>query len=73
MASKVASNQPKNVFSVLPRGPKSSQISYSVCDFYLMTDDMYDMYHTVQKSIVISNKFPRTFDSIFLSYVIDAY
>ena len=29
--------------------------------------------HTVQKIIVISNKFPRTFDSIFLSYVIDAY
>ena len=29
--------------------------------------------HTVQKLIVISNKFPRSFDSIFLSYVIDAY
>ena len=29
--------------------------------------------HTVQKLIVISNKFPRTFDSILLSYVIDAY
>ena len=29
--------------------------------------------HPVQKLIVISNKFPRTFDSIFLSYVIDAY
>ena len=44
MASKVANNQPKNVFSVLPRGPKSAQISYSVRNFYLMTDDMYDMY-----------------------------
>ena len=31
------------------------------------------MPHTVQKLIVISNKFPRTFDSILLSYVIDAY
>ena len=31
-----------------------------------------DALHTVQKLIVISNKFPRTFDSIFLSYVIDA-
>ena len=29
--------------------------------------------HTVQKLIVISNKFPRTFDSILLSYVIDGY
>ena len=29
--------------------------------------------HTVQKLIVISNKFPRTFDSILSSYVIDAY
>ena len=31
------------------------------------------LHHTVQKLIVISNKFPRTFDSILLSYVIDAY
>ena len=29
--------------------------------------------HTVQKLIVISNKFSRTFDSILLSYVIDWY
>ena len=29
--------------------------------------------HTVQKSIVISNKFPKTFASILSSYVIDAY
>ena len=29
--------------------------------------------HTVQKLIVISNKLPRTFDSILFSYVINAY
>ena len=35
--------------------------------------DAIVMAHTVQKLIVISNKFLRAFDSIFLSYVIDAY
>ena len=36
-------------------------------------EELVAIVHTVQKLIVISNKFPRTFDSIFLSYVIDAY
>ena len=58
MASKVASNQPKNVFSVLPRGPKSAQISYSVRNFYLMTDDMYDMYEHENKVLCEENSVP---------------
>ena len=35
LLSKVAHNQPKTFFSVLPTSPKSAQISN--CDFYIMT------------------------------------
>ena len=46
------------------------------CQYFTFIDQsvpLITVIHTVQKLIVISNKFPRTFDSILSSYVIDAY